>query len=318
MNRKKLFYVFILLISFLGINFARPNASCRAEEEFDFEGSIKKAQSQLRQEARQKIDNKSSLGGTAGSGSEAALYEIRRCFDARKKIPKKTWMANRYQFFDVLKALSPKDPDEISSDANGIKRSEIEDMCSKLAYDPDIPAAVQKAALFSYAELSAQYGNTEKIKDLLYEAVKRYPDDQAAVGHVFFNVGKILEQRDAEGCCDVYRTILQLIPDPSVSVQCRHSLAETYLRNAEYDKAIGEFETIISMNTVGYKDGLVHTDYFQWAWLEIGRCNFFLGNHERAMEAFRQALKINPDNRFAQQAKANIEDMEKLKNGDHL
>jgi tetratricopeptide (TPR) repeat protein len=79
-----------------------------------------------------------------------------------------------------------------------------------------------------------------------------------------------------------------------------------YYKKADYKNAITEYNHCLQQNKS------LDTNSLQWTLLQIGRCHFFLKDYSQAKSSFLKAVDVAKDTDLAQQAKANIEDMEKI------
>jgi len=125
----------------------------------------------------------------------------------------------------------------------------------------------------------------DKAKFHAMEYIKHYPDDPE--GNLYVGVIMYYEDKWEDALTYLERAVKFLPEKTKKSASALEYMAECYLKLNEYEKAIKLFELAIKFNP--YTGG-------DKKFISLGEAYYFLGKKEEALNAFKKALSINPDN----------------------
>ena len=127
------------------------------------------------------------------------------------------------------------------------------------------------------------------------------PDELYALGE------KELERRGYEEARQHFRRLVERHPNSAFAPRARFLMGEVYYREAEFDKAVTEFETFMSFyprheiaDLAQYRLAMAHYDQVK----PIEQDQTVAG---RALEQFRKLVKEYPESRYATDALAKID-----------
>jgi tetratricopeptide (TPR) repeat protein len=152
-------------------------------------------------------------------------------------------------------------------------------------------------------------GKDKEALEVCKDFSEKYPGSETEAIKLYYLAGESFQElQKYDRAIESYQQALSYPGKAGFMNYIHISLGWCYYAKTRYGEAIEEYGLAL-------KEGHLNSDGIQWAWFETGRCHFFLKNYEDAAAAFKQVMKINPDTKLARQAKINIEDIEKLKNG---
>jgi len=175
--------------------------------------------------------------------------------------------------------------------------------------DPNLTKEGRLATSKKLIQALVSLDGYEDALDLCRDFSNRYPESKDDIIRLYYLTGFCCQESSRyDQAIGAYQKALLYSSKGDFTNYIRTNLGWCYYKKGEYDKAINEFSRALN-------DGLIDPEAAQWAWFHMGRCRFFLKNYEDAIIAFRQAVKVDPDTKLAQQAKTNIEDMERFNKG---
>lgn len=186
---------------------------------------------------------------------------------------------------------------------------EIEAFKDEILGDSSLTKEERGVILRQTTKALLNLGKDKEALQLCRDFLDRYPKNKADVIGLYYLIGVSSQGLKRYGqALEAYHEAILYAPRCDLVSHIRVDIGWCYYKKGEYEKAINEYARAL-------EEGFLDSTSVQWAWFETGRCHFFLKNYEDAIEAFQRVLNLNPDAELAQQAKTNIKDIEKLKNG---
>ena len=127
------------------------------------------------------------------------------------------------------------------------------------------------------------------------------PDELYAQGETELERRRYLEARDS------FRKIVERHPNSSWAPRARFLLGEAWYREAEFDKAVKEFETFLAFYPRHQIADLVQYRLAMSYYDQLKPVEQDQGLTVKAMEQFRKLVKEYPDSRYATDALAKID-----------
>lgn len=157
--------------------------------------------------------------------------------------------------------------------------------------------------LFSSARRAMEEDNYETAARLYQEVAIQTPDS-AFAAEAYFELAQIyyLRLRDVGGAKDSLVKVLQDYPDSSVRIEARRLLARLYEEDLQDpQRALKLYRGLLSEN--------LETGTRRRTLLDIGDCQYRMGEHDASANAYRLALSLpyDPDTDSAYMRLANLE-----------
>ncbi len=193
----------------------------------------------------------------------------------------------------------------INGDENASSVDRIDPFEEALLNDPnmtrDARLAITKRLIPSLIS-SAKYDDVLRLCD---DFSKRYPESKMDILRFYYSAGESFQNLQRyDQAIESYEKALHYSEKSGLAGYIHINLGWCYCARTRYSDAIEEY-------TRALKEGMLTPETVQWVWLEKGRCYFFLGDRASALDSFKEVLKTGTDTKLAEQAKANIEDIEK-------
>jgi len=126
-------------------------------------------------------------------------------------------------------------------------------------------------------------------------------DELYSLGETELDRRRYIEARDA------FRKIVERHPNSSWAPRARFLIGEAFYREAEFDKAVKEFETFLSFYPRHQIADLVHYRLAMSYYDQLKPVEQDQGLTSKAVEQFRKLVKEYPDSRYATDALAKID-----------
>ena len=222
-------------------------------------------------------------------------------------------VAKTESFLDEKQAVSfyldSKFPDFTASENDKLSK-DIESLKDEVLNDPNLTKESRLGISRQLIKALVNLGKHKEALELCKNFSDRYPESKDDIIRLYYLTGTSCQELTRyDQAIESYQQALIYSGKGGFTNHIHINLGWCYYKKAKYEEAINEY-------TSDLKEGLLDPGAIQWAWFQIGRCRVFLKNYEDAIEAFKQALNVNPDTSLARQAKKNIEDIEKLKQGE--
>jgi Flp pilus assembly protein TadD len=135
-----------------------------------------------------------------------------------------------------------------------------------------------RQAYVNLAVAERRLGRLTEAEQVLREGMKVYPED----GLMLANLGRLEQDRgDTLQAVALYRQALEFDPDDT---NIAYNLANLLMTQRRFEECIPYFEMVVNRNPRDAE-----------AWINLGASRDFLGDSGGAMQAFQQALLIDPN-----------------------
>lgn len=275
---------------------------CFAEDDF-LKEFVEKAQQQINRAKKADINSQEKTVFL-----ESARSLLREACDIRNDISPEILIFDRHQLFNALKSLAYASIEGETENFDNPLFIEVEGMCREFANDENMPKEVRKEAFYAWSTLVAQRGDTETIVNILKDMMQAYPQDKVAIGHVFFGIAqfssqlyiearkRVIEKREEEPistvfndqALEIYKAVIKEIPDSAVTAECSNALGLFYVNNRKFDKAISEYEDILSMENIPIHWHAYSRDY-------MGYIYRLKGEYNKALNWYQSIIDEHPD-----------------------
>lgn len=176
-----------------------------------------------------------------------------------------------------------------------------------LIKDKEMPDEALAGTLKQILPAMINLGMEQEAIELCKAYSARYPGGNKYTIEVHYIAGFSCQKHGKYGIAiDLYRQGLNYPRDDGFTANVRVNLGWCHYARSEYSQAEQEYKCAI-------ESGRLDAVSAQWAWLETGRCRYFMKDYDGSIAAFKKVLSMNSGTEYARQAEANINDIERIR-----